>query len=374
MKKSLLMFASFALLSGVAYAQEEEVVTSLLVPASAWLVGPTTLDDGSAAGRGMPCVMVNKYSNNVEMRLSGGGLEVLAMALTFQEKSFQKDQSYLMGISFPDQELVQLPAQAFSETTLVIGTEPGKDFYKSLQTADSMTLTLGASSMEFSLLGVAQGLKRLEECFKPSAAASEAAVPAPVVPGIKGLDKEPEEPAEENAPTENNEVGDMIDKAAADALPPAADEPEISKKEEPVPLPEKKEPEPALPITEVKPRDILLPGASTAVSGEGQQMRWRVMKGANLQSIFEVWAQSAQARLVWNAGQGFSVPESLAMQGTFEAVVEAVLSQFPEDQIRPVGKIYMDTAMKQKVLVIETVKPSAPLTTEGNYPPIGVPQ
>ena len=103
-------------------------------------------------------------------------------------------------------------------------------------------------------------------------------------------------------------------------------------------------------------------------------MRWRVMKGANLQSIFEVWAQSAQARLVWNAGQGFSVPESLAMQGTFEAVVEAVLSQFPEDQIRPVGKIYMDTAMKQKVLVIETVKPSAPLTTEGNYPPIGVPQ
>jgi len=395
MKKSLLMFASVVLLSGPAMAQEE--VTSLLVPSGAWLVGPTTLDDGSPAENGMPCVMVNKFSNNIEMRLSGGGQELMAMALTFDEKAFQKDQSYLMSISFPDQEAIKLPAQAFSETTLVVGTEPGKDIYKSLQTAGSMTIGLGASNMEFSLLGVPQGLKRMESCFSPTGAVTAAAeqpVPPAPTPGVRTLDEKPaveqkiaEAPATTAAPAApmpDSKLDELISKASESTLPavPAEVQPKVSKKDdEPKPEPEvaaikpKVKPAPApAPVPEVKSQDIIIPGTTASVTGEGQQMRWRVMKGANLQSILEVWAQSAQARLVWNAGQGFSVPESVVMQGTFEEVVETVLSQYTPGQVRPMGKIYIDPVMKQKVLVIEADSPPVPTTAEGNYAPIGSPQ
>lgn len=362
MNRLILTLLSAVFMSAPAYAQEE--VTSLLVPSSAWLVGPATLADGAAGeGVGIPCVMVNKFSNNVEMRLSGGGEAILAMALTVDEKTFTKDESYLISIGFTEAEGVQLPAQAFSEETLVIGLEPGKDFYKALKGSDAMYVTLGTGKMEFSLLGVLQALVRLEQCYQPEglvAPAPEAAAPVeksiPEPEGIRTID-----------PEETKNIAAMIKTADDNSLPPAVvpETPEVSK-----PLPE---PVQAPAKQQVKPRDILTPGTATAVTGEGQQMRWRVMKGANLQSIFEVWAQSANARLIWNAGQGFSVLESLAMQGTFEGAVEAVLGQFPPGQVRPVGKIYIDPTLKQKVLVIETDKPAIAPVSEGNYAPIGSP-
>lgn len=385
MKKSLLMFTAFVMLSAPALAQESqsEEVTSLLVPSSAWLVGPTTLADGSPAEGGMPCVMVNKYSNDIEMRLSGGGQALMAMALTFPANTFQKDQSYLMSISFPDQELIQLPAQAFSESTLVIGTEPGQTFYKSLQSADAMTLILGSNKMEFSLLGVKQGLKRMEDCYNPAGTQAAAAVPAqqPVVaPGMRSLDKNPpavaapeEEPSSSAPSAPDDKLGSMIDKVAEKTLPASKPETPAAEPYEPIVQQEEKEPE-APKNQEVKPRDILAPSSTASVSGEGQEMRWRVMKGANLQSILEVWTQSAQARLIWKADQGFSVRESVALQGKFESAVEAVLGQFPLSEVRPVGKIYIDLVMKQKVLVIEADKPQVPATAEGQYESIGEPK
>ncbi len=377
MKKSLLAWLSVVFLSAPAYAQDD-VTSSLLVPANAWLVGPTTLADGSAVEGGMPCVMVNKFSNNVEMRLSGGGEEILALALSVDEKPFQKDQSYLIKVGFIADEGADLPAEAFSENTLVIGLENGKDFYKSLQDSESLFVTLGAGKMEFSLLGVPQGLKRMEECYKPvtaAAAAIPSAVPVADVTGIQKLD-----------PAEGQKINSMIDQAAGSALPVAeapakAEEKPVAPEKPLTPAPESAPKAVVLevvakqapPPQQAKPHDILAPGASTAVAGEGQQMRWRVMKGANLQSIFEVWTQSAQARLIWNAGQGFSVAESLAMQGSFESAVEAVLSQFPVGQPRPVGKIYIDPTLKQKVLVIEADMPPVPPAGEGNYAPIVAP-
>ncbi|HEY0901133.1 MAG TPA: hypothetical protein VGD95_03310, partial [Micavibrio sp.] len=163
MKYFLMLLVGVAWLSSPVMAQEQDSqdVSSLLVPAGAWLVGPTTLADGSAAAGGMPCVMVNKFSNHMEMRLSGGGNEILALALNVGAASFTVDQNYLMNITFDGAAPLALPAQAFSEDTVVVGTEPGKDFYKSLQDKQSMTVQLGESVMEFSLLGVPQGLKRL---------------------------------------------------------------------------------------------------------------------------------------------------------------------------------------------------------------------
>jgi hypothetical protein len=408
MKKTLIMLASVALFSSPVMAQDNpdsalpaaeavlpEDATSLLVPTGAWLVGPTTLADGSATEGGMPCVMVNKFSNQMEMRLSGGGEEILALALNVGSATFTADQSYLMNIAFEDSAPISLPAQAFSEDTVVVGTEPGKDFYKLLKDKQSMTVKLGESVMEFSLLGVAQGLKRLEECFKPgtapatvaTATTAETAVeiapataPAssaqkvPPVAGIKSLD-------EVSAQKVNALMDEIKGKAAPagevsrDAAPeaPAAVAASVATPVQATPPAAVSPAEPAV-VASPQSQDILSPGTATTVTGQGPQMRWRVMKGANLQNILEVWATSAQARLIWNAEQTFSVPESLALQGTFEAAVEAVLAQFASGAARPVGKIYQDSATQQKILVIDADRAPAAPASEGAYAPIVMPK
>lgn len=377
---TLLLLASMVALPAPVRAQDGQAadIADLLVPAGAWLVGPATLTADSEAGAdGMPCVMVNKFDNNMELRFSGGGEEILALALNVGTAAFAADQSYLMTITFESAAPIALPAQAFSEDTVVVGTEPGRDFYKSLKNKQSMGVQLGDSVMEFSLLGVPQGLKRLENCYKPA----PAAVPAPSTDatGIRKPDQEA-----------TQKVDQLLGEIKGNALPPvpAMPAPSIEKAESvvseavvskasDVPPEEAPPPRPAAPPTppqqDVKPRDILNAGAAPAVAGEGQQMRWRAMKGANLQSIFDVWARSAQVRLIWNAGQGFSIPESLAMQGTFEAAVEAVLAQFPAGQKRPVGKTYIDPVMKQKVLVIELDSPPLPSPGVGSYAPVVAP-
>lgn len=393
MKSSLLMLASVALFSFPAWGQDgaqDEVAPDLLAPSGAWLVGPTTLADGSdAEASGMPCVMVNKFSNGSELRFSGGGEEILALALNVGVPTFEVNQSYLITINFEGQVPINLPAEAFSEDTVVVGTEPGKDFYKSLKEKPSMTLQLGTRVMEFSLLGVPHSLKRLEECYKPlSPVVSAPATPVstPVAAGIKKLDE-----------ATAQKVDELLGEISGNALPaaPAVTAPEqtamtaVSKAAD-VPVAEKAPPRPApqpqiqpapapLPesalssLKDAKPRDILSPGATAPVTSEGPQMRWRVMKGANLQSTLEVWAESMKARLVWKSARAFSMPESMAMQGTFENAVEAVLARFPRGQARPVGKIYADPSSGQKTLVIEEDRPPLPSSAEGSYAPIILP-
>ncbi len=370
MKSSLLLLASIALLSFPAWAQDEDIADDLLAPSGAWLVGPTTLADGSdAAGGGMPCVMVNKFSNGSELRLSGGGEEILALALNVGAPTFEINQSYLITISFEGQAPINLPAEAFSEDTVVVGTDPGKEFYKLLKEKPTMTLQLGTGVMAFSLLGVPHSLKRLEECYKPTP--TQATVPPSASPAQATGIKKPDQATAQK-------VDELLGEISGSALPvmpaPEASPAASQAVESPVEAPVEEKPvaTPA-PAPDVKPRDILSPGATTAVMGEGAQMRWRVMKGANLQSILELWSQSAQAQLVWKAGQTFSMPESMAMQGTFEAAVEAVLAQFPRGQLRPVGKIYIDPANGQKSLVIEQDSPPESSSVEGNYAPIIAP-
>lgn len=386
MKSSLLMLASAVLLSSPALAQGDVAADAadLLAPSGAWLVGPTTLADGSdAEGGGIPCVMVNKFSNGSELRFSGGGQEILALALNVGAPTFEVNQSYLITISFEGQPPINLPAEAFSEDTVVVGTEPGQAFYKFLKEKQSMTLQLGTGVMAFSLLGVPHSLKRLEECYKPAtpvtpAAAAPAPAPLPTA-AATGIQKLDEVSAQKVDQLMSEITGNALPAApvqpAPDQTAPAPSAPvkaaaaaPVSKSAD-VPVAENTPP-PQSALKDARPRDIMIPGTSPAVTAGGPQMRWRVMKGASLQSTLEVWAQSMQARVVWKAVKPFSMPESLSMQGTFEAAVEAVLSRFPRGQARPVGKIYIDPSNKQKILVIEEDSPPLPASAEGSYAPI----
>lgn len=366
------------MMAGAVFPAQAQDITHMLVPSNAWLVGPTTLAEGSdVEAVGVPCLMVTSFSNGYEMRISGGNQQIMAMALNVREKSFTPGESYLMTLSFGEEEGFQAAAQAFSEDTLVVGLSQESGFYKDLNNSQSLYVALGDSKMQFSLLGVPQGLKRLEECYQPPAAAareaSNVSSPPANIPaqglqtlGVDDVAKVKDMVTGDAAP--DTVVSEELSEPVSDALPLTADISEV-----PHQTPEPQEFAPP-PVREVSPRDILTTGIAKPVAQTAQNtspiMQWRVMKGGGLEGVLGIWAQSVNMRLIWQAGQSYSVPQSLSMQSSFEDVVQAVLEQFPTDQPRPVGKIYYDAPTGQKVLLIETVVPEADVLVKGEYPPI----
>lgn len=355
-------FCTCLLTTAVFSSAEAQNDGGVLMPMNAWLVGPTTLAEGSDVDTvGIPCLMVTSFSNNHEMRISGGDQVIMAMALNVRDDNFSAGESYQMTLGFSDDEELKVPALAFSENTLVVGLEDEVGFYEKLQTSETLFVGLGEAQMQFSLLGVPQALKRLEQCFKGPESSGEGMSAARDTAqedisddmqddavGIKTLDEE-----------DLQEISEVLKDA----------EPEIALPQE---APRKSAPQP---IREVRPRDILEPSANApaAAAGKSPMMRWRVMKGGGLQGVLEVWAASANASIIWKSPSSYSLPESLAMEGTFEEVVQAVLGLFPANAPRPVGQLYVDQNTGRKTLVIEEALPvDSPVETV-NYAPISSP-
>lgn len=426
MKKQGLILIASLLLSAPVFAQDSD---TLITPTSGWLVGPALVSE-SADGT-TPCLMANSFSNNFEIRFSGGGENILAMAVNVHRPTFEAGSSYLITLGVAEGEGVDLPAQAFSADTVIVDMKLDKGFYQNLKKAQSLFVKLGDNQMEFSMLGVGDGLKRMESCFSPSAKPASAASaghavegqhvwkadsgtvtaaqaePSPgagsAIPGIRKLDMalaSPQTAAGQEAAEDHADTGSALPPVDGDmAVSPNAPAPNpVHSQEVAAPgddagpviedvadqnapdmnIPKAVAPavpEPQAAPVEAKP-DILLPPAgqpAARASAPAQQMRWRVMKGANLRGILDVWAKSAQAQLVWQSDQDFSVLQSVAQQDTFEGIVQTLLAQYPDDQPRPFGKIHVDPATGQKTLVIEADKPAVSSADEGNYAPIIAP-
>lgn len=392
MKMVIRTLLGACVLASAPFVAQAQDVTHMLMPSNAWLVGPTTLAEGSdVQAAGVPCLMVTSFSNNYEVRISGGGQQIMAMALNFREKNFKPGESYLMTLSFSEEGGFEVAAQAFSEDTLVVGLSQEPEFYKRLTESESLYITLGEAKMQFSLLGVPQGLKRLEQCFQPSAADVRAAISSEAVDdgvaegGLQTLgDGEIEAlrdmvAGEENASAATDVTAEAIPdalpaipEAAAEPAPATTASPAVEQKQ----VQDLRKVADTPPSHEARPRDILAPANKTVTAAEAvnPRMQWRVMKGGGLEGVLGVWSQSVNMRLIWKTDQSYSVPQSLSMQGTFEEVVQAVLEQFPADGPRPVGKIYLDPSSRQKVLLIETVVPAQQMPVEGAYEPILSPQ
>ncbi len=97
--------------------------------------------------------------------------------------------------------------------------------------------------------------------------------------------------------------------------------------------------------------------ANPAAASVSREKRWRAIGGTNLHEVLDVWTKSANVQLIWKTENEFSVEESLSVQGTFEEAVLDILQQY-DDGKRPVGRIYIDPVLHQRVLLIETQKGS----------------
>lgn len=376
MKKSgkisgLLASAFCALLSFATTAHAAD--KALFVPTSSWLVGPASPVAAGDDGRKMPCVMINQYDNGFTFRFSGGGGNLMALAVDFRQKVFKTGQSYRVDIEVPPYVDVALPGTAYNEATLIVNTQQVDGFYKNISEAKTLKLGVGSSKMEFALMGVSDGLSRIEGCYGTGGAdaapvpvehAFEAPPPEEFMPQESIITPMPDEaipqvPASPAAKETGTAVEAMLQGAAQELnrIEPAA-----------APVPEKIEPprgemlarswaSPFAPQAKnPAPRRIMSStggGEKTAAAGEEQQHSWRAMNGASLQDALKIWADEANVELMWMAGRDFPVTRSISMQGSFESAVLSLLEQYEGADPRPVGRIYNGQEAGRRVLLVE---------------------
>jgi hypothetical protein len=85
---------------------------------------------------------------------------------------------------------------------------------------------------------------------------------------------------------------------------------------------------------------------------KGPETRWFALSGASLAEVLQVWAEDANAQLIWQASSNYALKDSVSQVGHFEDAVFKALSQYDGDVLRPVGQLYADPATGQKVLLI----------------------
>lgn len=135
------------------------------------------------------------------------------------------------------------------------------------------------------------------------------------------------------------------------ALPPARQAP-------PPPLPQNYEPQAGAysgyssgPPTAATPRRYTAPGA---VHASPSAQNWSAFAGANVRDTLGVWSQNAGVELIWMGQHSeFDVLETVTVGTTYEAAVQALLEQYQDKHVRPVGSLHIDPRTGSRTLVIE---------------------
>lgn len=387
-------FISFCI-SAPSFAQDD--TAAVYMPTSAWLVGPASLGDAAQAGGKMPCVVANQFGNGFVLRLSGGGGHLMAMAIDFKQKAFEPRRKYEVQFSVPGVFFQSLQGAAYDQQTLLFGLQKMPKFYESLKSAEKLVITVAEASVALNLTGLDDGFQRMEGCYAPGGVAPEqksANRPDSAAP-VKGSTQNPliarnnaltpmpgeeamamaAQPVPERAPIEApdaqlsvNAVLNDVAKAAAPVpggsagfLIAKAQEAEEAAKRLSANSPNKPSEGKAMAGNWTKP-DVVRPNGADIMAGgsnaapaknANQNMRWRALKGANLQDVLRLWTDGAGVGLMWLADANFPVQRSLSMEGNFETAVQALLEQYDGQTSRPVGRIYREPGSQSLVLVVE---------------------
>jgi len=359
-------------LAPAGFARAGDTGPRLFVPTSAWLVGPASPVSLAGTGKSMPCVMINQYDNGFSFRISGGGGQVMAIAIDFRQSVFEAGESYRVNIEVPPYVDVALPGTAYNEATLIMNTQQIDGFYTNLSKGKKIKLGVGNSKMEFSLLGVADGLERIESCYGGGSQEFTPDALVPVPAGGNYLKVTPDRPAGQQVMPRDSIITPLpgeehVEAALDNAALPQAVAAEMNNIEPAAAPPVVKEHQKgqmlaqswASPFVERKakaePHKIMATPAARVDTRSAHS--WGAQAGSSLQDALRVWAEEAHVELMWTAEQDFSVVKSLRVEGPFEAAVLAMLGQYEGAEMRPVGRIYNDpTVAGRKILLVETHK------------------
>ncbi len=277
------LWAVFTPVSANAQAMGGASALPQFMPASGWSVEPTAL----AQARGLsniklPCMMATQYDNGYIMRFSGGGGNVMAMAIDFRQNVFHQGRRYQAVLSLNTGYKQQLKATAFSASVLIFNLRKANGFHQALQGALDMVLDIDGNAMKFSLGGVKEALNRVEACYNPKAATQMAmsqagGAPAAIIPASV--------PAHGSGKALSGQWSDEVK-----------------------------------PLSKSVSRAVRAPRPANVKT-------WNAKAGDDVRTTLEGWATRAGVDVAWQAGQGGKVVRDIHLSGTFEEAVQMLMAE-----------------------------------------------
>ena len=281
-----------------------------------WEVGSTQL----ASARGLkpmklPCIISTEYDNGYTVRFSGGGNNLLAMAIDFRQEVFAQGRKYNAMVSIGDSYVKQVNASAFTNSTLIFNLRPLGDFYSALKGGKQMEVTIDNNAMKFNLDELAAAYEGLESCYNGGNA-------APVKPMISVASVDAKMPPV---------AVPSVEKIAATPLPKSFDE--IVQKSEPataapmkIATPRSPDAAPSAPVTPMPARvSRNLEAVATQPPAEAPQ--WNARAGEDMKIVLSRWAERAGYDLDWQSQQDGKVAQDVALTGSFEEAVSQLLAE-----------------------------------------------
>lgn len=81
---------------------------------------------------------------------------------------------------------------------------------------------------------------------------------------------------------------------------------------------------------------------------------WRAEQGDDMKTVLQIWAAQNDVDLVWEADERFTLKKDIDTVGGFAEGVEAMLTQYDEEMVRPVGQLNRDPDTGHVSLIIQT--------------------
>lgn len=150
-----------------------------------------------------------------------------------------------------------------------------------------------------------------------------------------------------------------------DALSPVASDPDVALAPlghtDSAPSVAYEAPAPVAAASPVAP--VALPGPRLAQTQPVMQQhamatpKWHSFAGANVRETLDVWSQEAGVELIWShRDSAFDVRNTMNVEGTYEEAVQALLEQYDNARMRPVGSLHVDSQTGKRTLVIEVMQ------------------
>lgn len=372
-------------------------------PTGSWSAQPTQL----ASVRGLhdvklPCVLSNEYDNGYIVRFSGGGKQLLAMAIDFRQNVFQQGRQYDAMLSVGGGYVKQVKATAFTANTLIFNLRPLSDIYAVMKSANEMELSIANNNFKFNLAQIGAAYAPLESCYAGEVRTAQAA-PAVIPPAVSAAPRPATfddivNAAPNDANVAPNAAGKPMNISQVTPRGPDAVLPRENRVSKSTEGSSQWEARVGEDIKTVLGRwsqkagydlqwdaaqsgsvvqDVSLNGsfeqavqqllaenaAANGLSGKfdsagssvasAPRSQWNAPAGANIQTVLNQWAQSAGVRIVWQSYASIPVKNAVAMDGSFESAVQSLLDQYQSSAERPVGQLNTDPTTGQRTLLMD---------------------
>ncbi|PZQ48094.1 MAG: hypothetical protein DI551_02140 [Micavibrio aeruginosavorus] len=328
----LLALALCSLVSIPALAQDAP--PPVFTPASGWTVGASQVSNvRGLKGIKLPCVASTEYDNGFVVRFSGGGGQILAMAVDFRQNVFTQGKKYNAMLSVGESYAKQVSASAFTGSTLIFNLRPLGDFYSVSKNAPGIEIDIEGNKMGFSLGQLAKAYADLESCYTGGNAQP---VP-PIGEGVRSASAQPVPAVEKPAALSPmppkiaaNETNDVAPNAPT-PLPTMAGK-NLPKSFKDIVQNDSAKPDPIAPrisraeASAIAPRAPLAmpPSAPTPVVAATV---WDAKAGEDMRAVLSRWASRAGYDLDWQSTQNGRVAQDLKLNGSFEDAVSQLLAE-----------------------------------------------